>query len=178
MVLKALFAIFILIAFCGCSIIIAKYCVDRTTPPYITERPVIFIKYLTDILPVEISAKGDWIDLRCAEDVHLDKNEYDCLPLGVAMKLPDGYSAIIAPRSSTFDTWKIIQTNSIGVIDNIFCGDNDEWLLPVLALDDTDIKKNDRICQFRIIRNDEPELVTVKQLGHENRGGFGSTGRR
>lgn len=142
------------------------------------ETPVIYVKYLRRIDPIRVSPNGDWIDLRAGKDIHLLKDEYGCIPLGVAMKLPDGYGAIIAPRSSTYKTWKIIQTNSIGIIDNIYCGDNDEWMLPVLATEETTILRNERICQFRLLKNyPDPDLIMVDDLKNEDRGGFGSTGR-
>lgn len=135
------------------------------------------IKYIRDIKPIEIFLDGDWIDLRCAEDVELKAGESYIIPLGVAMELPRGYTAIIAPRSSTFKKWGVIQTNSIGIIDESYCGDNDEWGMPVLALRNTKIHKNDRICQFRLInKSDFINLQVVKTLGNKDREGFGSTG--
>ena len=96
--------------------------------------------------------KGDWIDLRAAEKVELKQGDFALISLGVSMKLPDGYEAHLAPRSSTFKTWGIIQTNSIGVVDNSYSGNNDIWTMPVDATRDTVINVNDRICQFRIMR--------------------------
>ena len=93
----------------------------------------------------KIGEKSDWIDLRAREDVTLKQFESCCIPLGVAIELPDGYEAHIVPRSSTFKKWGIIQTNHMGVVDETYCGDNDEWLMPVLAMRDTEIKKGDRI---------------------------------
>lgn len=136
------------------------------------------IKYFTDIEPVEAIEVGNWIDLRCAEDIELKKGEFKLIPLGIAMQLPQGYEAIVAPRSSTFKKWKIIQTNSIGVIDESYCGDNDMWMMPVMAMEDTKIAKNDRICQFRIFEHQPSiEFEKVETLGNEDRGGFGSTGK-
>lgn len=135
------------------------------------------IKYLADIEPIEAIVGGDWIDLRCAEDIELKKGEFKLIPLGVAMQLPQGYEAIVAPRSSTFKKYKIIQTNSIGVIDEKYCGDNDMWMMPVLAMEDTKIAKNDRICQFRVFAHQPSvELFKVEMLENEDRGGFGSSG--
>ena len=135
------------------------------------------IKYLTDIKPIEVNAVGDWIDLRAGKDVELKDFQYAQIPLGVCMQIPSGYTAIIAPRSSTFKKWGILQVNSIGVIDESYCGDNDEWCLPVIALRKTKIHKNDRICQFRLIRKTERiDFTRVKTLGNIDRGGLGSTG--
>lgn len=126
---------------------------------------------------IEKIAIGDWIDLRAAEDVHLSGGSNALISLGVSMKLPDGYEAHIAPRSSTFAKYKIMQTNSVGVVDNSYSGDGDIWKMPVLAFDETTIHKNDRICQFRIVkRMPEVEFVEVEVLNGEDRGGFGSTG--
>ena len=135
------------------------------------------IKYHADIHPLKKTAKGDWIDLRAAEDVELAAGESKCISLGVSMKLPEGYEAIIIPRSSTFKHWGVIQTNHCGLIDNSYCGDDDVWMFPALATRDVLIEKNSRICQFRIQKKmDDLNFVTVDELGNENRGGFGSTG--
>lgn len=136
------------------------------------------IKYLDDsIQKISAISKGDWIDLRAAETVSLKKGEFRLIPLGVAMQLPEGWEAHVLPRSSTFKNFGIIQANSMGVIDNSYCGDNDWWFYPAIALRDTVINKNDRICQFRIMENQpQIEFETVDMLEGENRGGFGSTG--
>lgn len=137
------------------------------------------IKYFsTDIEKLlYIDGKSDWIDLRVAEDVELKKGEFRLIPLGVAMKLPNGYEAHVVPRSSTFKNFGIIQTNSFGVIDNSYSGNDDQWYFPALAMRDTVIHKNDRICQFRIARN-QPKVnfCEVEKLDEKNRCGFGSTG--
>lgn len=139
------------------------------------------IKYFTDKIEklTYIDGKSDWIDLRAAEDVMLKKGEFKLIPLGVAMELPKGYEAHVVPRSSTFKNFGIIQTNHQGVIDCSYCGDNDQWFMPVYAIRDTQIHVNDRICQFRIMEN-QPKIAfdEVEVLGHEDRGGHGSTGKR
>lgn len=136
------------------------------------------IKYFSSALEkIEKITKGDWIDLRCAQDMELKAGEYKLVPLGVAIQLPKGYEAHIVPRSSTFKNFGIIMTNHMGIVDCTYCGDNDQWHMPVYALRDTVLAFNDRICQFRIIEN-QPELLfeEVEELGNEDRGGFGSTG--
>lgn len=135
------------------------------------------IKYVSDIKPIEVNEIGDWIDLRAGKDMDLEPLDFVYIPLGVCMQIPKGYTAIIAPRSSTFKKWGIIQTNSIGVVDESYCGDNDEWCLPVLAIRRTHIHKNDRICQFRLAKKTEPiDFTRVNTLGNTDRGGLGSTG--
>lgn len=136
------------------------------------------IKYFDETLPkLEQIDIGNWIDLRSAEDVKLKTFEFKLIPLGVAMKLPEGYEAHIAPRSSTFKNFKVIQVNSVGVVDSSYCGSEDEWKMPVLAIEDTVIHKGDRICQFRIVKS-QPKIRFIESdlSGNENRGGFGSTG--
>lgn len=136
------------------------------------------IKYFNDnINKIEKISKGDWIDLRCAKETELKAGDFALIPLGVAMEIPEGFEAYVVPRSSTFKNWGIIQTNSMGIIDNTYCGDNDQWFMPVYATRDTVIKENDRICQFRIIQN-QPlvEFEIVDTLDNEDRGGHGSTG--
>lgn len=137
------------------------------------------IKYHTDEIEKlrYIDGKSDWIDLRAAEDVELKQGDFRLISLGISMELPKGYEAHVVPRSSTFKTWGIIQTNSMGVIDESYCGDNDIWRMPVYATRDTIIHKNDRICQFRIIDNQPKiEFEEVEHLEGVDRGGFGSTG--
>lgn len=137
------------------------------------------IKYFSDkIDKIEKIEKGDWIDLRAAATVTLKAGEFALIPLGVGMKLPDGYEAHVVPRSSTYKKWHIIQTNSMGIIDGTYCGDNDQWMMPVYATQDTTITLNDRICQFRIEKI-QPEIIfeEVDTLDFPDRSGFGSTGR-
>ena len=136
------------------------------------------IKYLEDILPIEIKDGSDWIDLRCAARTELKAGQYAQIPLGVAIQLPDGYEAIVAPRSSTFKKYGVLLSNSIGVIDNSYAGDNDQWHFLAYPTRDAVIEKNERICQFRIVKNQpDVDLVTVDHLGNSDRGGIGSTGR-
>ncbi|WP_045505928.1 dUTP diphosphatase [Bacillus amyloliquefaciens] len=123
--------------------------------------------------------QGDWIDLRAAEDITIKKDEFKLIPLGVAMELPEGYEAHVVPRSSTYKHFGIIQTNSMGVIDESYKGDNDFWFFPAYALRDTDISKGERICQFRIMKKmPQVELIEVDNLGNNDRGGLGSTGTK
>lgn len=131
----------------------------------------------TGFSPNEIKSKGNWIDLYIAEDIDMKAGEFVIIPLGVAMKLPKGYEAIVAPRSSTFKKYGIIQANSLGVIDNSYCGSGDEWGFPAYATRDIYIEAGTRLCQFRIFKN-QPDIVFIKteQLSDNNRGGFGSTG--
>lgn len=136
------------------------------------------IKYFTnEIEKVNKIDKGDWIDLRAAQTVELKAGEFKLIPLGVAMQLPEGYEAHVVPRSSTYKNFGIIQTNHQAVIDESYCGDNDQWFYPAYALRDTVINVNDRICQFRIIKK-QPAInfEEVEVLGNDDRGGIGSTG--
>lgn len=136
------------------------------------------IKLLRGINTVSPQRNSDWIDLRAAEEVKLAAGDYKAIPLGAAIELPKGYEAIVAPRSSTFKHFGILLANSIGVIDESYKGDGDEWHFPALAMRNTVIHQGDRICQFRIIKH-QPKysLKWVKHLGNKNRGGIGSTGR-
>jgi len=155
------------------------------------------VKYFGDVEKLKSIENGDWIDLRAAKDVELKPFEEALIPLGVAMRLPDGYEAHIVPRSSTYKKWNIIQTNHMGVIDNSYSGNNDQWMMPVKFIPSykdfwrdigdannkdllpvSVIKRGDRICQFRIVENQpNVDIVEVDDLGKNNRGGFGSTGR-
>ena len=142
------------------------------------------IKYHADIDEIRQVEGSDWIDLRAAEDVVLHKGEFKLINLGISMKLPEGYEAHFAPRSSTFKRYGVVQTNGFAVIDNSYCGDNDIWKMPVYCLEPRDtngetttIHKNDRICQFRIVKKQGDVIFNkVDILGSSDRGGFGSTG--
>lgn len=136
------------------------------------------VKYFNkDLTRLSKITQGDWIDLRAAKTVYLQEGEFSLIPLGVAMELPEGYEAHVVPRSSTFKNFGIIETNSMGVIDESYKGDNDQWFFPAYALRDTAINFNERICQFRIVEKmPEVELIEVEQLGNDDRGGHGSTG--
>lgn len=138
------------------------------------------IKYLSkDIDKIEKISVGDLIDLRCAEDTVIKKGELKLIPLGVAMELPKGYEAHVYPRSSTYKKHKILLSNSVGIIDESYCGDNDQWCFPAYATEDTFIEKNTRICQFRIFEHQPTiEFEEVETLGNSDRGGIGSTGTK
>ncbi len=143
-------------------------------------QETIKIQYHTD--KVEklryIEGKSDWIDLRAAETKTLHKGEFAIINLGISMEIPEGYEAHIVPRSSTFKNWGILQVNSMGIIDNSYCSSEDVWMMPVYATRDTVIQANDRICQFRIMKN-QPQIIfdEVDHLDGKARGGFGSTGK-
>lgn len=138
----------------------------------------IFIKYLPNAHPIEQTNLGSWIDLYTYEDVYIKQDEFQLINLGIAMELPIGYEAILAPRSSTYKNWGLIQANSIGVIDSSYCGDDDIWKFPAIELKgDTFIPAGTRICQFKI-QQEQPRIhfLKVDNLRNDNRGGFGSTG--
>lgn len=145
------------------------------------EKEIIKITYLSDkITKLEyIDGKSDWIDLRSAEEVVLKAGDFKLINLGVSMSLPDGYELVIAPRSSTFIKYGIIQTNGIGVVDEPYgkTSSKDVLKMPVYATRDTVIHINDRICQFRIQKH-QPKIVfeEINGLDGESREGFGSTG--
>ena len=143
-----------------------------------TEALTVKIKYhnknLTKINKIDI---GDWIDLRSAENLEMKAGDFGFISLGISVQVPAGHEMHIAPRSGTFKNFGIIQTNSVGVLDESYNGDTDVVKMPVLAMRDTTIKFNDRICQFRLIPKQKPiNFIEVESLGNEARGGLGSTG--
>lgn len=144
-----------------------------------SEELTVKVKYFSplDIKLEYIDGKSDWIDLRSAVDIEYSVGEFILIPLGIAMKIPEGYEAHIVPRSSTFKNFGIIQTNSVGIIDNSYSGDNDQWMMPVYAIRSGTIHKGDRICQFRLFKN-QPKInfEEAEHLDNTDRGGFGSTG--
>lgn len=138
---------------------------------------IVKVRYLPGAHKLSMIDIGDWCDLYTYEDVTLEKEGFAYINLGVAIQLPYEHEALIAPRSSTFKNWGLIQANSIGIIDNSFCGDDDIWMMPVYATRDVTIPKNTRLCQFRILQNQPRLMLTeVESLGNASRGGWGSTG--
>ena len=137
------------------------------------------IKYFSDEIEklCYIAGNSDWIDLRVAENVVMKKGEFRLIRLGVAMELPEGYEAHVVPRSSTYKNFGLIQTNHMGVIDESYKGDADEWKWPALAMRDTEVHIGDRLCQFRIMKH-QPQIsfLEVASLENEDRGGFGTSG--
>jgi len=148
----------------------------KKTDPQVAE---IKIKYHDkDLAKIEKIPVGDWIDLRSAARVDMKAGDFLTIPLGVSMKLPEGYEAHVLPRSSTFKKWGIIMVNGMGIIDESYCGERDIWGFPALAMRNTTIFKGDRICQFRIVKKMEKVKFTeVDHMEDEDRGGFGSTGK-
>lgn len=149
------------------------------------------IKYFDGATKLEKIAKGNWIDVYARKDIFVPQDERAMIPLGFALELPDGWEGHLAPRSSTFKSWGVIQTNSVGVVDDTYIGDNDEWHMPVYCLQDkcfksneeqisgTWIRQGDKIGQFRIMEvQPDFELEEVLEFGNEDRGGFGSSGKR
>ena len=131
------------------------------------------IKYYPGSPHLVMNERGDWCDLYVYEDITLKAGEFMYIPLGVAMELPEGYEAIMAPRSSTFKRWGLLQVNSIGVFDHSLCGGGDEWKCPAYV----SIPKGTRLCQFRIQMNQPPlRFEEVSTLGNTDRGGWGTSG--
>lgn len=151
------------------------------------ERLKVNIKYHDGSVKIEEIEVGDWYDLAIPYEVTFEPFEFKLVPLNISMELPEGYEALITPRSSTYKKWRLLQTNHLGVIDNSYNGDGDIWHLPLLNIPhkgiwDTDgesvtIPKGTRLCQFRLMKKSERiEFVEKDTLGNDDRGGFGSTG--
>ena len=135
------------------------------------------VKEITEGCMPQALEQGDWVDLKAACDVVMFEGEYAVIPLGIAVELPEGYEAHIAPRSSTFKRYGVLCANSFGIIDNAYCGDGDQWGFPAYATRRTEIPKGARVCQFRVVESQPAlEIERVESLGNADRGGFGSTG--
>lgn len=140
------------------------------------------IKYFEGATKLKKISKGNWIDVYASKDIFVPLNERAMVPLGFALELPQGWEGHLAPRSSTFKTWGIIQTNSVGVVDDTYIGDNDQWHMPVYCLqakhdNGTWIRTGNKIGQFRIMEvMPEIQFDEVESFGNCDRGGFGTTG--
>ena len=139
---------------------------------------VLLVRHCPELILPEKLPQGDWIDLRAAEDVVMRAGEHRYISLGLSVRLPAGYELWIAPRSSTFKNYGLLQTNTPAIIDESYSSDEDILRYSALAMRDTEIHLNDRICQCRLMRHQEEVCFQeVKSLGHCSRGGFGSTGK-
>ena len=162
---------------------VPENCFNYASPPLVLESqvPIIKVRYhkelCPDLIEMEKSPIGDFIDLRAAETVELYRGDFKLISLGISVQLPKGYHAEIVPRSSTYKNFGIIMSNSIGIVDESYCGDNDIWMFPAIALKDTVIYTNDRICQFRVVKNRDIKIEVVDELENKDRGGIGSTGK-
>ena len=159
----------------------------------------IVVKYFDNNLPkLEVTKKGDCIDLRVSKvylmkshsglpmkvkeefefPYHYYNDDVLLFKLGVGMKLPEGYKANVYPRSSTFKNYGFILTNSVGIIDNSYCGATDEWCAMVYCTREGVINYGDRILQFEPVPvyTHNFSYEEVKELDEESRGGYGSTG--
>lgn len=157
------------------------------------------VKYFDTNLPkLEVTEKGDCIDLRVSkvycmkshsglpmkdkEEVefpyHYHNDDVLFFKLGVGMKLPKGYKANVYPRSSTFKNYGFILTNSVGIIDNSYCGRDDEWCAMMYCTREGVINYGDRILQFEPVPVHTHKFTydEVDSLDEESRGGYGSTG--
>lgn len=156
---------------------------NSSKPVYVLKQytPTIKVRYHKELCPelmeMEKNPIGDYIDLRAAENVKIGANQFKLISLGISVQLPKGYHAEVVPRSSTYKNFGIIMSNSVGIIDESYCGDNDIWMFPAIALRDTEIKVNDRICQFRLVKNRDINIEVVDKLDNKDRGGIGSTGK-
>lgn len=126
-----------------------------------------------------IERHGGWIDLQCAQDTLVMPHKATIIPLGINLRVPCGYETIIAPRSSTCLNHGIMAGNSIGIIEEDYCGNLDE--LGLIAVNFTDepvtIEMGLRVCQFKVVRAmPEVHFNLVTDMGSANRGGYGSTG--
>ena len=175
----------------------------------------ILVRKLSPVAKIPtIIKKGEWIDLTAdrtfrfrapqsgtlktrkinGEDEKYRNVSFDLqyIPLGIAMRLPEGFEAHLLPRSSTPKGMGIMCANSMGIIDNSYSGNDDEWKFPAIAIRDTTITEGERICQFRICLSQKAtiwqrlkwlfssgiEIVETDELSQNNRGGFGSTGNK
>lgn len=136
------------------------------------------IKVLNENCKPLVENNGNFIDLRCAETIEYKKGDFLMIPLGVCIDVGRGQFGMLVPRSSTFKNWGFIQTNSVGIIDDSYSGDGDEWLMPVYCTRDGEIREGDRVCQFQVFDQPYDVIQFVKQLGGQNRGGFGTSGRK
>ena len=139
----------------------------------------LIVRYHRELYPnlPNLKSYGNFIDLYNAEDVKMEAFSYQLISLGISVQIPEGYWLQIVPRSSTYIKYGIIQVNSFGVVDKDYCGDNDILKLPVYALRDTKIPANERICQFRLVKDIDFDIKAVDKLENPDRGGFGSTGK-
>lgn len=122
---------------------------------------------------------GAMFDLAASEDVKLREGEVKVIPLGIRMKLPEGYFGLVVPRSSTCLKHGIMMSNSVGIIEPDYCGDSDVWGFVAYAIRDTVIERGTRIAQFMPVRMfGDLDFDVVDSMPDPDRGGYGSTGEK
>lgn len=140
------------------------------------------VKYHDGASKLGSDIHGVMCDLSASETVELKQGEVKVIPLGVSMKLPYDDFGIVVPRSSTCLKHGIMMANSIGIIENEYCGDGDVWGFVAYAIRDTVIERGTRIAQFMPspFVPDWNKIVfeEVESMGCADRGGYGSTGER
>lgn len=156
--------------------VLGLFCLEVYEVIMIDKEKQVLVRYIDNSLP-PLEKHGDWVDLYAREDIEIKTGEHKLIPLNVAMKLPNGFEAYVLPRSSTYKNYGLLVTNSMGMIDNDYCGNHDEWKLSVVGTREAKIEKGARIAQFRIQRNQEITLNEVFSLSGKDRGGFGSSGK-
>ena len=157
------------------------------------------VKALNENCKPEILKQGEWIDLKTESlttiaapyfSTNSSQMYSELISLGIAMQLPKYFEAHVLPRSGTYNKYKVILTNGMGIIDSSYCGDNDIWKFNALSLEGCSIPAGTRIAQFRIqpsqfapwyiklkwLFTNKIEFEFVDNLDNNDRGGFGSTG--
>jgi len=116
-------------------------------------------------------------DLYSREEAKISPGEVVLIPLNIAIEIPRGYTVFLTNRSSTYKLG-ITCANGLGIGDNDFCGDNDEWRFPALNFTNKPVKieRGTRIAQMVILPVEVVNLDEVEKLGDKDRGGFGTTG--
>ena len=117
-------------------------------------------------------------DLRAREDVVLMPGERKLVPTGVAIALPDGFVALIHPRSGLATKHGLTIVNAPGTVDAGYRGEISVTLLNTDSSQPIELRRGDRIAQMVIQRVEHAQFIPVSELSESVRGtgGFGSTG--
>lgn len=131
-------------------------------------------------LPVYETSGSVGFDLLCRKEMSIPPNETALIPSNVIIQTPSGYLLLVTLRSSTPKRKGLLKPHGVGIIDQDYCGNNDEIMIQVynFSKKNVTIKRGEKIGQGMFIRTDRFEWNEVDEMQCADRGGFGSTSER
>jgi len=129
-------------------------------------------------LPMYKTAGAVAFDLILRESAVIQPGEIKRMPCNVVVDIPEGYMLMLAPRSSMpYKKPGLMQANSIGVIDQDYCGPNDEIKFSAYntGKDPISLERGETLTQAIFVKIEKAELEEVEEMESPDRGGFGST---
>jgi dUTP pyrophosphatase len=130
-------------------------------------------------LPIYETSGSVGFDLLCREDVTINPSEIALIPANVIVEIPQGYMLMVTLRSSTPKKYGLLMPHGVGIIDNDYCGEEDEIKIQVynFTANPVTVKRGDKIAQGIFTKVDKAQWEEIDRMNQQTRGGFGSTER-